>query len=152
MMVSTVDMTADLAIMKMYPIGRHWVAQFAGGDVSQITPILHYIQDDMDGRSETLAFVTQLFSSAWETRLKQKIQTEVLRPLGYSLEEFRTKGLKELGPDAFARQLYDVQQQFLDIQILVSGFDGDKPHIFFGYLSRKIYLLFPDWFLGDRQW
>src|SRR6202035_4082325 len=89
MMISTVDMSADVAAMKMYPVGRHWVTQFAGGEVSQLTPILDFVQKKMGHESETLPFVSQLFSTAWEHRLQQKIETEVLRPLGYTLEKFR---------------------------------------------------------------
>lgn len=129
MMISTVDMSADLAAMKMYPIGKHWVAQFAGDDISQVTAMLKNIHDDLGGR-ETLAFTSNLFTAAYAARLQRKVETEILGPIGYTFAEFKEKGLAQLGQEAFSRILYDIQQQRLELEILVSGFDGNDPHIF----------------------
>jgi len=130
MMISTVDMSADLAAMKMYPIGRHWVAQFAGDDTSQITALLNDLRDDMGHESETLAFVSNTFTAAYAVRLRRKIETGILGPIGYTFEEFKEHGLAQLGQEAFSRVFYDIQQQRLELEILVSGFHGDQPHIF----------------------
>ena len=130
MMISTVDMSADVAAMKMYPVGRHWVAQFAWDDVSQVTALLDYVSDDMGHEAETLPFVSNLFVKAYAYRLQRKVETEILGPIGYGFEEFKEKGLAQLGQQDFTRLLYEIQQQRLGLEVLVSGFDRTEPHIF----------------------
>src|SRR5262249_6458162 len=48
-------------------------------------------------------------------------------PLGYSsMEEFRAKGLSELGPELFSRSMIEIQQHTLDLEFMVSGFDQNS--------------------------
>lgn len=151
-MVSTFDMSADLTAMKMYPVGSHWIAQFAGNDMSPVIPMLQLVEDDLHG-PESLQTVSQAFARAYRYRLKAKIQTEILLPLGYTLESFKKNGLRQLGPEAFSRIFYDIQQQALELEVLVSGFDGEQPHIFtikspgkFSYFSQIGF-----WSIGSGQ-
>lgn len=129
MMVSTIDMSADLAAMKMYPVGCHWIAQFAGNDPSSVIPMLQLVEQDV-GAFESLARVSQTFAEAYRYRLKQKVETEILLPMGFTLERFMENGLRQLGPTAFSRTLFEVQGADLGLEVLVSGFDGEHPHVF----------------------
>jgi ATP-dependent protease HslVU (ClpYQ) peptidase subunit len=154
-MVSTHDMSADLAAFKFQSISRSWIAQYAGNDVGQVTPLLHRIRGRLDRQPDTLENVVAAFTDAFTQELRHKTEIEIVRPLGYaSIEEFRSAGARELGSDMFTRALIEMQQQIIDVQFLVAGFDENKePQIFTvtspGKVSHFIEVGF--WAIGSGQ-
>jgi 20S proteasome alpha/beta subunit len=135
-MLSTGDMSADRRTLKFKAIGRSWMAMFSGDDISSVIPILRNVDDNMQGDDQQkLENVSGYFADAYKRQLNRQSESEILGPLGMSLEEFRTKGLKQLGAEVFGRLLYDIQNVRLSLELLVCGYDadadGDKtPHIF----------------------
>jgi hypothetical protein len=100
----------------------------------------------------SLDSVMSAFRTAFAEELVLKSHA-ILMPLGYSLEEFKADGLKQLGPEAFARILYDIQQQQIDIEFLVAGFEKDEPYIFTVKSPGKIdhYQEIGFWAIGSGQ-
>ena len=132
-MVSTGDMSAEAAAFKFYAFGTQWMAQFAGNDISPVTPIVRDVSRALDGKPETLENVVNAFQGAFRRQLQIKSEIGILGPLGYSsVEEFRTTGLAQLGPDLFSRAMIEMQQQELDLVFLVSGVDSafSRPSLF----------------------
>jgi hypothetical protein len=131
-MVSMSDMSGDERALKYQALGWSWMTMFAGNDISPATPILQSVQSRLESdRDEKLESIATYFIDAYRFQLNQKAETEVLGPLGMSLEEFRSKGLKQLGPDVFNRLLYQIQNIQFSLDFLTFGYDGQgTPHIF----------------------
>jgi hypothetical protein len=152
-MISTGEMSADLAARKIRGIAVGWNAMFAGNDISYVTPILRHVIKTTNGKPVNLDSITNAFVDAYKEQLRLRAESEVLTPLGYSLEEFKTDGLSQLGAEAFTRALYDVQQQIIDLTFLIAGFDGDESHIFTVSSPGKIdyYSDLGFWAIGSGQ-
>jgi hypothetical protein len=129
-MISTTDMSSDNMAFKFRGIGGHWIAMFAGNDISSITPILRDVMAYLALRPDTLDNVQAAFITSFQRLLTDKAENEVLRPLGYTMEEFKQAGLQQLGPDHFSRLLFEIQQLRIDVEFLVGGFEDEKPYIF----------------------
>lgn len=153
MMISTGDMSADITGIKSRAIARHWLALFAGNDISSVVPLIKEVNGILKGEPDTLENVGQAFTNAFQTQLRQKNENEILRPLGYTLERFQEVGLQQLGNDQFSRLLFRIERQTLDVEFLVAGFDGDTAHIFTvrppGAISNYTPLGF--WAIGSGQ-
>src|SRR5260370_3311564 len=129
-MLSTDDMQADLRTMKFRSVGSSWMVMFAGNDISPIMPILELVDEQIRTDTEQKASgVAGYFASAYKTELNKKAENEVLGPLGLSLEEFRTRGLKQLGPAVFNRLLYDIQNIHFSLDFMICGYDSEGPPI-----------------------
>jgi hypothetical protein len=131
-MITTRDTSSDFTSVKTEPVGRTWIAMFAGNDITsvglifaEVHRLLHEANDD-----DTAANVRTAFTIAFQTELRKKSENEILQPLGYSLKEFKEVGLVQLGPEHFSRLVYQIQEQSLDLEFLVAGFDGGNAHIF----------------------
>jgi 20S proteasome alpha/beta subunit len=130
-LISTGDMSADLSARKIRYLGHHWVAMFAGDDISSLAPILDYVKQYLvDKKDDSLPTITTAFTSAYKEQLRLKAEAEVLTPIGYTLDEFKKEGLRQLGPENFSRLLYEIEKKTVDIQFLLAGFDDGEEHIF----------------------
>lgn len=65
--------------------------------------------------------VAAAFTNAYKEQLKLKAEIEVLGTLGYTLEDFKAKGLGQLGADTFGRLFYEIQQLTIDLTFSVGG-------------------------------
>lgn len=150
-MISTTDMSADFLAFKIDSVGKHWAALYAGDEISSVTPLIRKVTKSLKG--ETLEDVTRAFTEAFQDYIKSATETEILGPIGYSREDFKTSGLAQLGPEAFARLLYEIQQYRIDAQFLVAGFDGNAAHIFTVTSPGKItyYTEIGFWAIGSGQ-
>ncbi|HEY4931387.1 MAG TPA: hypothetical protein VII23_07430 [Terriglobales bacterium] len=129
-MLSTGDMSAELGI-KMYGIGQKWITLYAGNDVSVVDPILREVRRQLSkGGKERTEDVANSFITAIQAQLIMRAENEVLLPLGYTMQEFKSSGLTQLGTENFTRLLFQVEQQRLDVQFLVAGFDQKAAEIF----------------------
>ena len=148
-MVTTVEMSADAAAVKILPVGLHWMTMYAGNDISSVTPILRRMDSSA---ANSLDAVTRGFQEAFAAELRLHAR-EVLAPLDYTLEQFKADGLQQLGSDAFSRLLYEVQQQVIDVEFLVAGFEKGDPFIFTVNNPGKIkhYSELGFWAIGSGQ-
>jgi hypothetical protein len=154
MMVTTVDMSSDAASVKSRGIGKKWMVLFAGNDISSVDPIVTEVREQcrLSTYKDTIPEVRDAFIKAFQTQLRLKSENEVLKPIGYSLEEFKKSGLSQLGPENFSRFLYQMQQQSIDVEFLVAGFDKDA-HIFTVTSPGKVSDFSPVgfWAIGSGQ-
>jgi 20S proteasome alpha/beta subunit len=153
MMISTGNMSADVTGIKSRAIARHWLALFAGNDISCVVPILKEVNEILRPIPDTLENVGKAFVDALQTQLRLKNENEILRPLGYTLERFQEVGLHQLGSEQFSRLLFRIESQTLDVEFLVAGFDADVAQIFTvrppGTISNYTPLGF--WAIGSGQ-
>jgi hypothetical protein len=152
-MISTGDMSADMSAFKFRSIGDHWMALYAGNDISHVTPVTREVRNKLRGQPDTLENVQNAFVEAFHLELEKKAENEILRPLGFSLKEFKQEGMRLLGQDNFTRLMIEVQQQTIDIQFLVGGFDNGDPYVFTVSAPGKIsdYSELGFWAIGSGQ-
>jgi len=152
-MVSTGDMSADFGAFKQKAIGSYWMAVFAGDDISSMTPIIKSVRRSLRDKEDSLDNVTDAFVGAFAEELRLRTENEILRPIGYSHQEFKKVGLAQLGPETFSRIFYEVQQQRLDLQFLVAGFENREPYIFTVTSPGKVthYSELAFWAIGSGQ-
>jgi 20S proteasome alpha/beta subunit len=157
-MISTGEMSADHSARKIQVIGDGWYAMFAGNDISCLSPIADHVENvisknNSSGRASRDT-VVNAFVDAYKQQLKLRAESEVLTSIGYSLEEFKSNGLAQLGPDIFSRIFYDVESQVIDLTFLVAGFDRqENHHIFTVGSSGKVsyYSELGFWAIGSGQ-
>lgn len=152
-MVTTGSMSADMTAFKQKAIGQHWMAEFAGDDISLVTPILRHARKFLSGKEDTLDNVASAFVDAFADQLRLKTENEILRPTGYSHQEFKESGLAQLGPETFSRIFYEIQQQSLDLEFMLAGFEGVEPYIFTVSSPGKVthYTEIAFWAIGSGQ-
>jgi hypothetical protein len=92
---------------------------FAGNDISCVIPILRLVKQAINTLDkETMEHAVKAFVNAYHAQIKINTENGVLAALGYTLDEFKAVGLKQLGPEAFSRILYEVQQQSIIREIV----------------------------------
>lgn len=131
MKVSTTDMSADFASIKVRSIGSRWVVTFSGSDMTPVMPIIRKAKRLLT-RGESVIEIERAFVDAYKSYIQELAEANVLSPIGYTLEEFKKHGLEQLGQEQFSRHLYELEQQKTDAQFLVAGYDDSDPmaHIF----------------------
>jgi 20S proteasome alpha/beta subunit len=131
-MLSTSIMSMDDVAVKIKALGRHWMAMFSGNDISPVVPIFKHVRAMLGPESclETLEDITSAFVTAIRKEITAKVEANVLSGLGWSLEEFRQRGLKSLGSEVFNRLAYQIESMGLDLTFIVFGFEGSEDHIF----------------------
>ena len=155
MKLSTVEMSMDYASIKELGIGKNWVLQFAGNDISEMTPIVRNVRKLLHDISAeySLDQITSALANAYRRQLLLKAETELLKPISYTFEDFKKQGYSQLGQENFSRILYSIQEQSLDLQFLVSEFEGDREHIFTVSSPGKVtyYSELGFWAIGSGQ-
>jgi hypothetical protein len=129
-MITTADTSSDFASIKSRGVGTAWMAMFAGNDITSVGLILAEVDRLVAQDEDSVANVQRAFTVAFQSELRKKSENEILQPLGYTLQEFKEMGLAQLGTEHFSRLLYQIQEQNLDVEFLVAGFDNGSPHIF----------------------
>lgn len=152
-MISTGSMTSEWAALKFRWIAQHWCVQFAGNDISGVIPLLDDVADKLAGEEDSRRHVEAAFIAAFQKQLRIKAETEVLGGFGYTLQDFRSKGLQELGPDLFTRLAYALENLSIDSEFLVAGFDKGEPRIFTVQSPGKLndYSAMGFWAIGSGQ-
>ncbi len=127
---------SDNAALKAFSIASKWGAMFAGSGLGAIPEIIQDVRSQLYMKRDhvTVELVQTAFRTAWLKSASQRIVDRYLLPFGYtSLEEFRQKGLEELGAAEFARIVEKVEAFDPGLSFLVYGFDEDpveRAHIF----------------------
>lgn len=144
------DMSGDFAAIKIFGVGKHWIAQYSGADVSYVPAIVREVKATS---GDSLASVCKAFRGAFQHQLRLKIENGILAPLGYTLEDFRKNGLSQLGAEQFAQMLFEVKSQKLDLEFLVSGFEENQANIFVVHSNGAIadYSELGFWAIGTGQ-
>jgi ATP-dependent protease HslVU (ClpYQ) peptidase subunit len=129
-MISTGDMSVDFGAIKFRRINPHWMAMFAGNDVSTVVPVLRRVRRLLPDREVFLEAVGTAFQVAIQEQITSRVETSILAPYGMNTPQFVQDGLRNLGQELFARLAYQMAEVSLDIMFLVFGFEEGQPHIF----------------------
>lgn len=148
-MVTTSDMSADPGAVKILPVSSQWMTMFAGNDISVVTPIMHRMDNVL---LSSLDDVSGAFRVSFAAELMLRAQ-DVLMPLGFTVEEFKEHGLERLGADTFSRLLYQMENQQIEVEFLVAGFEEMRPYIFTVQHPGKVnhYSELGFWAIGSGQ-
>jgi ATP-dependent protease HslVU (ClpYQ) peptidase subunit len=154
MMITTADMSSDMATMKNRAVGDSWLAMFAGSDISLVDPILDRVNElvQSEQKPESAVSVRNAFTKAYQEQITTQAENEILKPIGYTFEEFKKDGLIQLGSEHFSRLLYQIQELTVDVEFLVAGFDSTH-HLFIVSAPGKIadYSPLGFWAIGSGQ-
>jgi hypothetical protein len=121
-MLSNSSMSAEPTLVKTSFIGTkiRWTVMFAG-DPTHAYRIISRVIDSTSGQSETFAVMESAFETAFRAELEQKINDELLSPLGITREQFQKTGKKEFGREIFGKMLYQVGNVRLDTDLLIGN-------------------------------
>src|ERR1700682_5477719 len=120
-----------MASVKAEWISPHWLALFAGNDISPCVPICDMARANMTGRTNTIDSITSSFTSAYQNYLSNLAADKVLGRWKLTMEEFEDSGRKKFGQDNFDLLFSQITEVRLQCQFLVCGFDVvGLPHIF----------------------
>jgi hypothetical protein len=130
-MISATDISADSLAIKFSGIGSNWVCMFSAADLSPVRPIIASVRQAMNPAhvQETVTEVIAAFKAAFEAEKRKKIEATVLPP-GITLEEFYRVGLRQFGPDIFARTYNLIETVEVEVSFLVCGFSEGRPCLF----------------------
>lgn len=134
-MVGRGYVTSDLDITKMRPLHKDWWILFSGDDLSPVFDIIDYAKDALHNEHKlvpddpaSLRAVLKAVESGFEKKRLEEAEALYLKPIGWRMNTFRSKGHVAL-PNA-AQIHSDIERFSLPIELLVAGFDGGSAFIF----------------------
>ena len=121
-MLSTETMSAEPTISKLAIVGQKikWVSMFAG-DPTHAWSITDRVRQLLDNKRETPEAVIKAFQAAYESELENKINSEVLSPLGMTRDRFLLDGRRALGDETFNQLYYRILNTSLETDFLVGN-------------------------------
>ena len=125
--------SGDDIVRKVDPIAYGWISMIAGNDVSPAVPILARIteQSNEESHDDTLKEMAEVFKTAYKAERLQMIEDEILSPIGFTWQTFRTDAKDQMTDRTFERLVDGISNFELDVTFLVSGFDTEGvSHIF----------------------
>lgn len=143
-MVGLGYITSDLDISKMRPLHKDWWILFSGDDLSPVFDIIDYAKDALRNEHGVsaddpapLRAVMKSVQSGFEKKRLEDAEALYLKPIGWKINAFRSKGHEAL-PNA-AQIQSDIDRFHLPIELLVAGFEGDAAFIFdlIGYGDKR---------------
>jgi hypothetical protein len=156
---SAADYAAEGSIVKWSPIAAGsggWCAMYAGTDsyYGRISDGV-IVKLAIGGEGLGIETVRDAYRAVFHGLIRQKIDEELLAPLGWDLPYFLNNGLAKLGAELFAQYVSAVDAMNLDTWALVGGHDPlGKAHLFSvspkGEISDHSALGFHA--IGDTAW
>jgi hypothetical protein len=121
-MLSNSSMSAEPTLVKTSFIGTkiRWAVMFAG-DTTHAYRIIQRVINSTAGQTETFAVMESAFEMAFKAELEQKINDELLSPLGITREQFQKTGKKAFGREIFGKMLYQIGNVRLDTDLLIGN-------------------------------
>lgn len=134
-MVGLGYVTSDLDITKMRPLHKDWWILFSGDDLTPVFDIIDYgkaaLHNDhklSQNEPAPLAAVMRAVQGGFERKRLEDAETLYLKPIGWTMSRFRSRGHSIL-PNAAQIQA-DIDRFSLPIELLVAGFDGGTGFVF----------------------
>jgi hypothetical protein len=129
--VSSVEFSNEDATIKGEKIGKHWLAMFAGADISPCMPICNAVEAAIKDQPNTAAQMMKTFEGEYQKYLSNLAAAKVLGRWNLTMDKFVEGGRKHFGADNFDRLCAQIESIKLQCQFLVCGFDHQgNPHIF----------------------
>lgn len=121
-MMSTMSMSAEPEVTKTSFIGTkiRWAVMFAGDPTHAYSIISRVINSTAD-QTETFAVMEAAFKTAFKVELGQKINDELLSPMGITREQFQRDGKEAFGRDIFSKMLYQINSAKLETDLLIGN-------------------------------
>ncbi len=124
-MLSSTDFSGDAVAYKVHPLSTkfHWMAMFAGDNLTHIMPVISRIQiafTSLTEDSNRAELIKRVAQAAYQTERMQFAQDLVLAPLGMNLEGFLKNS--EWRTESLVSRLETVS---IECDFLIAGFDSD---------------------------
>jgi len=119
--------SADGLAMKIDSVGVGWFSQFSAENMSPVTPIHEVLRKSSQ---TTMGQVSSNVKKAYHEQRLVQIQDEILNLYGLSWEDFLTKGKDLLTERDFEQVIDKIASYDLGLELLMSGFDNEGPHVF----------------------
>ena len=116
---------SDNAALKAAKLADDWGVLFAAGDISPVYAMIAEASSRLYGQKDklTVEVVKENVRAAYLTAVHTRITERFLARYGVkSIDDFRTNGLREFGPDEFKRIARKIDEFDLGVQLLVFGF------------------------------
>jgi len=124
---------SEPSISKIFRIHKDWWVLIAGNDIAPAFDILDAAKRKLVGKKDVSvdAAATAVYGSYIDKR-EQRAEAQFLTPLGWTLKVFNSNQSSGVIPDATrVAVLNRVQNYYLQVSLLVAGFDGTgHGHIF----------------------
>lgn len=121
-MLSSSSMSAEPVLVKTSFIGTkiRWAVMFAG-DPTHAYSIIQRAINSAAGQTETFAVMEAAFKTAFKAELEQKINDELLSPMGITREQFQQTGKEAFGREIFGKMLYQIGNAKLETDLLIGN-------------------------------
>lgn len=125
------DFSADRAVNKNKPLVGKWIAFYAGNDVQYAGPILQRATADCIAAARKLnralnpQEVADILDHACVVKLREHIETKLLRKHGFTAESFLKTGKLKCTPEVFVRTWDRIDRERFSLKFLLCGFDAE---------------------------
>jgi len=131
--VSLHQFSGDNLTIKMEQVITGWQCLMAGSDVTIASAITNRVLTKLVEKADSLEITDLIsaFKEAYQEQLQTRATDLHLSRLKLTMEEFRTKGRRQLGSDVFDMLCDKIARVSFDLEFLVAGFDRyGEGHIF----------------------
>src|SRR5439155_3171296 len=131
--VSLHQFSADNLTIKIQTVITGWDCMMAGSDVTVAEGIITKVGDKLLFKADhlELADVVLAFKESYQEQLQARATDLHLARFKLTMEEFRTKGRRQLGADVFDLLCDKISRVAFDLRFMVVGFDYlDQGNIF----------------------
>ena len=130
-MLTFPDYAVDDIVLKKREIHPRWRAMYSCNDTAPITPMSRLIEASLKNKDGTLEEIVGAFRIAFERYVQELARNTILGKYGHNISSWKEAGLKEFGPDEFARINQLIERLYTGVDFLVYGFEpSGQPHIF----------------------
>jgi hypothetical protein len=132
--ISMRQFSGDNLTLKLWVVARGWNCMVAGSDVTIAQSIIDRVAVTLSQKFDTLELedVVAGFKQSYQEQIQSRATDTYLARYKMGMDEFRTKGRRQLGPDVFDTLCDKIARVSFDLRFLVAGFDrsSESPHLF----------------------
>lgn len=125
LMLSNQIMSAEPSISKVSFVGQNprWTVMFAGDPThaQRVTAMVIGALKESGKKSLSGGEIAAAYQSAFKVELKNKINDELLGPLGITRDEFVRNGRSQFGDELFGKMLYQINSMELETSFLIGN-------------------------------
>lgn len=108
---------------KISPVGPTWLLGYAGTP-AHYAPIKNRLTKLSD---KTANEVVALLVNAYQDYRRERAEEEILRPYGFTLDDFYSDGRSALGDNTYDQIVRQVRNHDLEIEFLLAGWSPNEP-------------------------
>jgi hypothetical protein len=125
LMLSNQIMSAEPTISKVSFVGENplWTVMFAGNPThaQRVRAMVIGALNASGKKSLKAGEIADVYQSAFKVELKNKINDELLGPLGITRDEFVKSGRAQFGDELFGKMLYQINSTELETSFLIGN-------------------------------